>query len=107
MSGLDRKQKRTEARREYDRFKRMWREDMRLAGLHGKKVPYRRPTFSQWFQQYERESSRPAPQAEAPQYPNAFGVDPWAEQLDERVTSPDGEGERGVATIQIVGDEEA
>lgn len=106
MSGLSRKQKRTEARREYERFTKLWRDELRMTGLYGKKTKFRRPTFSQWYAQHEHEfGSPPAQQLEVPQYPNSFGEDPWAEQLDQRVTEEPKE-ERGVATIQIVGDEE-
>jgi hypothetical protein len=110
MSGLNRKLKRTEARREYDRFTKMWREDMRLAGIYGKKSKYRRPSFSQWYAQHEHElGGRPSVQAPSNQeYLEQLGVDPWAEQLDERITREvEPEVQRGVTTIQIVGDEEA
>ena len=110
MSGINRKQKRTEARREYERFTKMWREDMRLAGIYGKKSSYKRPTFSQWYAKHEHEFGNPALRAPAPvqeQLQQEY-LDPWAEQLDERAArTPEPEVERGVATIQIVGDEEA
>ena len=106
MSGIARKQKRTEARREYERFTRMWREDMRLAGIYGKRSPYKRPTFSQWYAQHQHELGQPQPQV--PVYdPNTMkdylGKDPWAENLDPMVLEEDPPSERGVMTIDIVG----
>lgn len=109
MSGLSRKQKRTEARRLYDRFSKMWREDMRLVGLYGKKTPYKKPTFAQWSRMHERdtgmmEQSTPEDVIEHLGFELASG-DPWAAQLDPQAKPPE-EPERGVTTIQIVGDDE-
>lgn len=107
MSGLGRKQRRTEARRLYDRFSKQWREEMRLVGLYGKKSPYKRPSFSQWMAMHERDTDMMAEStpADVQEY---LGQDPWVEQLDARAREPEQpDSERGVATIQIVGDEEA
>lgn len=106
MSGLSRKQQRTRARREYERFTRIWREDRRLSGMYGKKGPAR-PSFSQWYAVYERDQRR-RPEPAPVQQEYLQKEDPWVEQLDPRVTEPAPvEHERGVTTIQIVGDEEA
>ena len=126
MRGVNRIQRRREARRLYERFSRMWRDELRAHGLYGQKVRYKRPTFAQWFQMHER-NTRMMDQSTPQDVVEYLGVDfsdgdPWAAQLDPRIsggdTEPannpreDGAGvesapERGVATIQIVGDEEA
>lgn len=112
MSGLSRKQKRTEARREYDRFTKQWREEMRLVGLYGKQTRYKRPTFNQWYAEHQHEFGVQKPAVKYPSqesYYDYLGSDPWAEQIDPQVKeelSSEGDGERGVMTIDIAGPKE-
>lgn len=111
MSGFQRKQSRAEARRYYNTFSKIWRRDMRLAGLYGKKTQYKKPTFSQWVKMHE--SNNQMMEQSTPQdVQEHMGLDPWAEQLDPRVSEQFSSGpkkpeqERGVTTIDIVADEE-
>lgn len=113
MSGFSRKQRRTEARREYERFTKLWREEMRLVGLYGQKTKYKRPTFSEWYAEHQHELGQ-KPVVKYPpqeQYMDYLGLDPWAEQIDPAVkenlsSESSDEGERGVMTIDIAGPKE-
>ena len=107
--GLSRKIKRTEARAMYDRFSKIWRRDVRLAGLYGKPNAPKRPSFQQWYAMHQAdvsqmEQSTPADVAE-------HLADPWAEQLMEHGMGHDVVNDteivqRGVETINIAGDDD-
>lgn len=103
MTTFNRKLNRTMARKLYERFSEIWRRDLRLSGLYGKKDAPKKPTFGQWYKMHERQVEQM--QESTPQDVLEYmGEDPWASQLDPQVSDSVDEN-RGVVTIPIAGDD--
>lgn len=104
---------RSVAKRHYAKFSRLWRDDLRRAGLYGVARSPKRPTFNQWYAMHMQDialtkESTPADVRE--HLGLTLEADPWAEQPKplpppveqfEAVSAETG-GQRGVMTIDIV-----
>jgi hypothetical protein len=92
---------RSVARKHYTKFSKLWRDDLRSAGLYGKAGAPKRPTFNQWLSMHMNDTSltKQSTPADVAQYLQP-DVDPWME-----VSAPKEEPkeERGVVTMDIVG----
>lgn len=97
---LQRKIKRTEARRLYDKFSKQWRDDARAWGRYGKPGS-RKPPFHAWWKMHQKqlEQLRESTPADVREY-LASGIDPWDPKNEG--TEPPLE-ERGVVEIPMVG----
>lgn len=102
---------RSVARRHYERFSRDWRREKRMAGAWGK--PGKKPVFSEWYHMHQRDSGMMSKSTPA-DVQEHLGLDPWVEpSRPERealrvIQKALGEleGERGVVTIPIIGENE-
>ncbi len=90
---------RATARFEYTKFSRMWRDQLRIQGKYGMKGSPKRPTFAEWYQTEKQQ--KPTQSEYVPMYaPDTYDQDPWAE-----TQKPDEDADRGVTTINIMGDD--
>lgn len=97
------------ARKQYAKFAKAWRDDLRRAGLYGRARSPKRPTFNQWYgmHQHNIEAMRESTPTDVAEYLRP-DVDPWTEAPLNLSSGPDGapEGERGVVTMDIVGNDD-
>jgi hypothetical protein len=92
------------ARKHYAKFARMWREDLRRAGLYGKPNSPKRPRFNQWYAMHAHDTkmaAQPTPQDVAQHL--APDHDPWTEVDAREPSNKEPKPERGVVTIDMVG----
>lgn len=97
---------RSVARRLYTKFSKLWRADLRTAGLYGKAKSPRRPTFNQWYSMHmgNNDLMKESTPRDVAEYLQPM-IDPWMEALPiEKAAEP--VEERGVVTMNIAGDDE-
>lgn len=92
------------ARHLYAKFAADWRKELRKTGLYGTPKSPKRPTFAQWYALHEKDQGM-LQESTAQDVMEYLEQDPWAETRVESSES-DTDGERGVVTIPIAGDDE-
>lgn len=92
----NRNMKRVSAKREYDLFTRLYKDQLRGSGQYGK--PGRRvPTFAQWFAWKQSQNAVIPLQ----QQPELTVDDPWAEPMPVAPATPVEDSGRGVVTMDM------
>lgn len=95
------------ARKLYDKFSKLWREEKRLNGTYGD-PGHKKPSFSHWYAMHERnlKSMEKSSPADVQEYLEQF--DPWVDQQPETDAkayeiSPSDEQQRGVMEMSMTG----
>lgn len=97
--------KRYSAKKLYERFSKLWRDDLRKQGLYGKPRSPKRPKFHEWYEMHAHnlDDLRESTPADVREHLEINAADPWAE--DEKPVAVEVPS-RGVETINIAGNEE-